>query len=817
MTIKDNIEKEKTGKRLEDEVNKKSSIRLIKEDKNYNYNIQYSDCYDKNLKAIKSDEDKNSNNSMVEKTVVVYGEDKTTELIIQTLNNAKNRWDNYADSQGPTIAMGVEQLRKGMKHAYERGVKIKYLSEITKHNINYCKELMKIAEVRHVDNAKGGMAVSESEYIATAKLQEARPVSHLIHSNVMEIVEQQQYVFKSLWANAIPATQRIREIEDGHKRIETRVLDDQDEINDKIRSLSKDSEEILICSDTGLLKIVHDCFFSVYQEIMEKYDKGYHKGVRWITDLSRREDVNVAKLFMDMGIKIRSIRNLPPPNFLVTDRVFFSNYEKIDHNQDRKTIKQMFTTNDVLYINQYKLTFEELWKNGIDAIDIIEDIERGLDTERVDIISRSNNAEIAYLDLLRSSNKEIMLILPTVNAFLRQWKLGVFELITRAAMNRNVKIRMLIPSNHKLEKFVERLEKQSLSIYNTSNNDSNNNKKVQIRSIQTLTETGSTILIVDKKVSLVMELKDDSKAKFHEAIGTSTYSNSKAGVLSYVSIFENLWKQTETYQQVKKSEELQQDFIRIAAHELRSPIQPILVISEMLKSNVNSKELGNSQQIQVDREEINDYIDVIIRNAKKLVSLTNDILDITRIETNSLTLRKETVDLRLFLLEQVMEYENQYSSKMETMDLHTITNCNRCKARIDYSQLNNSRIHDSLLAQLDKSRIAQVICNLLDNAFKFTNDGDTIQIILDVEFINDQKFVVVSIRDSGKGIDKEILPKLFTKFTTMSEKGIGLGLYITKSIIEAHSGKIWAINNVNGTGATFSFTLPCKENYPSNK
>ena len=804
MTIKDNTGEEKTKKRLDDEENKEMSFRFIKKDKNSNLNNQYTDCYDKNLK---SDIDKNSNDSMEEKTVVVYGEDKTTELIVQTLNNAKVRWDNYTDSHGPTIVMGVDQLRKGMRHAYERGVKIKYISEITKHNINYCKELMKIAEVRHVDNAKGGMAVSDSEYIATAKLQEAKPVSHLIHSNVMEIVKKQQYVFKSLWANAIPATQRIREIEDGHERIETRVLDDQDEINDKIRSLSKDGEEILICSDTGLLKIVHDCFFSVYQEIMEKYDKGYHKGVRWITDLSRREDVNVAKLFMDMGIKIRSIRNLPPPNFLVTDRVFFSNSEKIDHNQDRKTIKQMFTTNDVLYINQYKLTFEELWKNGIDATDIIEDIERGLDTERVDIILRSNNAETAYLDLLRSSNKEIMLILPTVNAFLRQWKLGVFELITRAAVNRNVKIRMLIPSNEKTEKFVERLEKQSLPIYRTSNNDNNDNKKVQIRSIQTLTETGSTILIVDKKVSLVMELKDDSKEKFHEAIGISTYSNSKAGVLSYVSIFENLWNQTELYQQLKKSEELQQDFIRIAAHELRNPVQPILVISEMLKSNVNLKELGNSRQIQVDRQEINDYIDAIIRNAKKLVSLTNGILDITRIETNSLTLRKETVDLRLFLLEQVMEYENQYISKMETMDLH-ITNLNRCKTRMDYSQLSNSRIRDSLLVQLDKSRIAQVVYNLLDNAFKFTTDGDTIRIILDVEFINDQKCAVISIMDNGKGIDREILPKLFTKFTTMSEKGIGLGLYITKSIIEAHSGRIWARNNVNGTGATFSFTLP---------
>ena len=98
--------------------------------------------------------------------------------------------------------MGVESLRKGMRNAYERGVKIRYISEITKNNINYCKELMKM-EVRHLDNAKGGMAVNEIEYIATANLQEAKPVSHLIHSNVKEIVEQQQLVFESLWINAI--------------------------------------------------------------------------------------------------------------------------------------------------------------------------------------------------------------------------------------------------------------------------------------------------------------------------------------------------------------------------------------------------------------------------------------------------------------------------------------------------------------------------------------------------------------------------------------------------------------------------------------
>lgn len=821
MTIKNNIDEEKTKKRLDNE-NENPPFRIVKEDrktKTESNNLYGSYSHNVNLKPIKSNTNNNDNRSLGEKTVVVYGEDETTKLIVQTLKNATNRWDNYADSQGPTIAMGVEQLRKAMKHAFERGVKIKYLSEITKHNIHYCKELMKIAEVRHIDNAKGGMAISESEYIATATLQEARPVSHLIHSNVMELVEQQQYVFKSLWVNAIPAAKRIREIEDGHRRVETRILDEQEEINNMIRSLSKDSEELLICSDTGLLKIVHDCYFSAYQEIMEKYDKGYHKGIRWITDLSRKEDVNIAKLFMDMGIKIRSVKNLPPSNFLVTDTRFFSNAEIIDRNQDRKTIKQMFTTNDILYINQYKMAFEELWKNGIDAADVIEDIERGLDTEKVDIILRSANAETTYLDLLRSSYKEIMLILPTVNAFVRQWKLGVFELITQAAINKNVKIRMLIPSNKRVDKFVERLKKSLLTDktgnyrYNTNNNSNNNNnnfsKNIQIRTIQTLTESASTILIVDKKVSLVMELKDDSKEKFHEAIGISTYSNSKAGVLSYVSIFENLWNQTELYQQLKKSEELQKDFIRIAAHELRNPLQPILVISEILKSIVSSKDLANSAELHIDRQEINDYIDSIIRNTKKLVSLSNSILDITRIETNSLTLWKENVDLRLFLLEQIKEYENQFAYKIENRDPHALTSKdNRYKSRIDYSQLDINKIPHTLLVNLDRARITQVICNILDNAFKFTNEGDTIQITLSKEFINDHQSAVISIIDSGKGIDVEILPKLFTKFTTKSEKGIGLGLFITKSIIEAHGGRIWAENNMNESGATFSFSLP---------
>ncbi len=143
---------------------------LKKDNFNYNNSEEYSTS-----SSTSKDKDKltknetsnfinnnNNNNKIEEKTKVVYGEEKTTKLILKALYNSKNRWANYANSEGPTIAMGIESLRKGMRNAYERGVKIRYISEITKHNINYCKELMKIANIRHLDNAKGGMAVNET-------------------------------------------------------------------------------------------------------------------------------------------------------------------------------------------------------------------------------------------------------------------------------------------------------------------------------------------------------------------------------------------------------------------------------------------------------------------------------------------------------------------------------------------------------------------------------------------------------------------------------------------------------------------------------
>jgi len=307
-------------------------------------------------------------------------------------------------------------------------------------------------------------------------------------------------------------------------------------------------------------------------------------------------------------------------------------------------------------------------------------------------------------------------------------------------------------------------------------------ESIDIRYIEKMSDTKATILVVDRKVSLVMELRDDSKRTFDEAIGLSTYSNSRPGVLSYVSIFENLWKETELYEQLKNQDRMQKEFINIAAHELRTPIQPILALTRVLQSQIKD----------VKQQEL---LEVTIRNAKRLQRLTNDILDVTKIEGRSLELNKERFDL----IEKIQNVINNFSNELSKEKLHLV---------FAPSQ------KEPIFVNADKVRIFEVISNLLSNAIKFTAEGT---ILVSVEkdktgYINNNKAIVVSVKDSGQGIDSIILPRLFTKFASKSYKGTGLGLFISKGIIDAHGGKIWGKNNLVGKGATFSFSLPLEQN-----
>jgi len=323
------------------------------------------------------------------------------------------------------------------------------------------------------------------------------------------------------------------------------------------------------------------------------------------------------------------------------------------------------------------------------------------------------------------------------------------------------------------------------------------NIDIKIRFIEKMSNTKATIVVVDRKHFLVMELKDDAKNSFAQTIGQSIHSTSKAGVLSYVAIFENLWRQSELNQEIKESNEklkdndkMQKEFINTAAHELRTPLQPIISLSQLLKDKIKDKEQKG-------------FLDIIIKNAKRLKGLTEDILDVTKIEGDKLNLNKSAFDIVYLLQSLIKEFE------------HGVEDDKKIKFEM---QLN---IDSNTIVFADRNRINQVISNLIDNSIKFMamkDEKGLISIYVEKNKTNSKENensnsfkdeVVISIKDNGKGVDSEIFPRLFTKFASNSFQGTGLGLFIAKNIVEAHAGKIWAKNNEDGeSGATVSFSLP---------
>jgi len=447
-------------------------------------------------------------------------------------------------------------------------------------------------------------------------------------------------------------------------------------------------------------------------------------------------------------------------SFGVSDKEISATIEKMEGG---KKVQSLLISNEPYYIKHFTSIFEELWDNGTDAANRIRDIEEGAELADVEVIQSSDRARDLYLNSLKSASEEILLIFPSTNAVLRQEKIGAIQL----AKERNVKVRILMPTPKSTEHKIQGPNQQQ--------------KNIGTRYIEQMSETNATILVVDRKASLVMEIRDDTKEAFVEAIGLSTYSNSKAGVLSYVAIFDNLWKQTELYEQLQAHDKMQKEFINIAAHELRTPIQPILGLAQVLQHEI--KDMYHK-----------DLIDVVIRNARRLQRLTEDILDITKIESQSLQLKREQFNLKDVITNSISDIMVD-SDSFKKNEKH-----NRIKLRYE---------PQDIFIEADKARITQVISNILGNAVKFTEEGTiSVNVGQKKEEENNDHVVVISVKDTGQGIHRDILPKLFTKFATKSETGTGLGLFISKSIIESHGGKIWAENNMRGSGATFTFSLP---------
>jgi two-component system, OmpR family, sensor histidine kinase VicK len=691
-----------------------------------------------------------------ESTEIFYGIDTVMNTVLQFLYQTKGKIDACVDYTRPSLVIDIAILKRAFLDAKKRGVKLRYATEINKDNISYCKQMMTMVdELRHLDGIKGNFYISETGYLAPATFHEAgEPAAQIIYSNVKELIEHQRYVFETLWSKTIPAEQRIREIEEGIVRYETVIIDNSDEIIREIYSLTASSNQLDTCLTSGGMHYSHKYFFDIKKKLLDKQRRGEHKGLRYITNIDN-ENLELVKLYLENGIKIRHVGNLPPMSFGVSDKRIAVTIEKTENG---KVVQSLLLSNESQYLKHFSSVFQRLWENGIEAVYRIQEIEEGTEAEFYQVITDNEKASQILIDMTKSVKKKALIFLPNDKALVRIDRLGIVNYLVKASKN-GAEVKIICPLSEENSEIQKKISENAPDIRMLEGN---------------ISPYG--MYIIDREKFLRAELIKPRADKFTDAIGLVVYSNRRTTVDSFESVFELLWKERMLVEELKKADRMQKEFISIAAHELKTPIQAILGMSGLLKYYP---------------ERTDQVAEVINRNAVRLQRLSANILDATRIESQTLKLAKERFNICDLILAIIEDYKERI--KEGTNDKVEL---------IHDDNLNNNPV----VVEADKERIIQVISNLLSNSIQFTNQG---YIFLNIVADNDIKEVIVTVRDTGTGINPEILPRLFSKFVTRSQKGTGLGLFISKSIIEAHGGRIWAESNViDGQGTIFCFTLP---------
>ena len=757
---------------------------------------------------------------------IAYGEE-TIPIIDKFAMNCRRDLNLCIDKNGPSVIINVPEITKLYVIFNSTSVQMRIVTDITSDNMGYCKQIAKKngVELRHISGIKGNFAISDDrEYIASAVLHESKLLTEIIHSNVKEIVDQNQLVFETLWKKAIPAEQRISEIEDGILPIQTYLINNNAESLTYAQNFVKNANTGFSNSTSiGYFELLNHnkTLLQAYLNHLSKYKEGKIKGgVPWVTYIeNKKEDTELIKKFLDIGIEIKHVRNLPPLYFSVSQKQCVTTVEDISNGE---MFQRIIHTTEPLYILHYQAVFEELWNIGIDAQERIRQIETGTSLETTKVIEDPVKTKQYFIDLVQNAKEEIMILFPSLNAVKREVIMGIIDLLKKKSAE-NIGIRILSPVNEHIKELL--FPKDVVGKYKVI-------KNITGKEIQKQDNLISTIVIVDRKYVLATELKDDFKELFEEAIGVSTYSTSKPTVLSYVSIFESLWAQTIIADNLKtanekliKTEQIEREFINTAAHELRTPTQAIMGYTE-LDQNVFEDLLKNIR-ITTDDEliriinHLKIHFDAISRNSNRLNELINNLLDVARIESNSvnsLQIRKEKLDLVKEINDSI-KTELEQKIKNKNIEIDVINDC----------------IDEQCWIYADRLRFNQIINNLMGNAIKFTNQNGKIHIIIENNSNLDKRVtgerkndiesskpcieekrednkakdeIFVSISDTGKGISPQIMPKLFEKFITGSGTGTGLGLYITRKLVEAMGGGVCAFNNNDGVRSTFVFSLP---------
>ncbi|MGN6822907.1 MAG: ATP-binding protein, partial [Candidatus Nitrosocosmicus sp.] len=558
-------------------------------------------------------------------------------------------------------------------------------------------------------------------------------------------------------------------------------------------------------------------YYEGYKDILKRGGK-----IRCITEITT-ENILYCKELLNIVSELRHLDGLKGGIALTETEYMATTILK----EEQPLTEVIYSSaKEVVFQNQY--IFDTLWNNSIPAVKKIKEIEEGVEIEFVKVIDDPAKSKDSYTINLKKSTRELCLLLPSSFLLLNEKDTRIYEIINGLLKDPNVKISVLLYC---------KTEKKETYFFKENNNNLQLRYLQKDESFKSLDKTA--IAIMDGKISMILELKEDSKDSFANSIVFSIESNNKIFVASYIAIFESLWKYLDLLDQFKdaenkikiQKENLQQqidnktrhllkvnsdlkklnkvyankesalratneklieieykkdEFISMVAHELRTPLVPIKGYTEMLLKSENMGPLNKKQE---------KALETIYRNVKKQESLVEDVLDVYKIDLGKIILSKKTI-----LISEL------FSNVL-----------NDSKSLIDEKKINifyEIKTKNEIKIYCDGKRIEQVLFNLIKNSVDFVPEKDG-QIVLTVEERAQGKKhnLIFNVKDNGTGIPEEKIGSLFNKFyqidtsPTRRHVGTGLGLAICKGIIEAHGGNVW-IDKQYSKGFSIMFSLP---------
>jgi hypothetical protein len=392
-------------------------------------------------------------------------------------------------------------------------------------------------------------------------------------------------------------------------------LQDERELSNKLKSFYKNSNDLKFCFSIESIKLAYNDIFIYHREILDRYKNGKHKGIKWITSLNNKKDVELVKLYINDGIEIRHVKDLFTNSFILSDKeILLSTIKK----KEKETIVTNFLSrNDKIYLNYYNAIFEDLWKEGININEKITDIEAGHYVNVKIILNPKESLKIINEFVYKKTKKELLLILSSTNAFFRIENNNDFVSLEKLTDQR-IAVKVLIPEKKELKYKIEQIKMKY--------------SKIEFREFNTYHEPFIGIIIIDRENVLLIEIKDDIKKDYINSLGLTIIIEGNSAALSYFSIFESLWKQTELYLQLQRNDLYKSDFLSMFSHELKTPLVPIKGYTEMLLKPHLLGDLNNNQV---------KAIQSIYRNMENLESLIQNILNIYSVDSKKTTITKK--------------------------------------------------------------------------------------------------------------------------------------------------------------------------------